>query len=113
VLSFELGRRHVAPHPEGDHESHAGHGGDGVAGRHAGTLRLAVLVDLPERRALDLLEGGGRVGPVVVVVVGVSAARSPALPVAPLHLLVAPMTSMITLRNLELLHIGLQAKKKR
>lgn len=113
MLPFELGRRHIAPHAEGDHESHAGHGGDGVAGRHARTLRLAVLVDLAERRALDLLEGGGRVGPVVIVVVGVAAAWSAALPVAPLHFLVATVSTMIALRYLELLHIGLQAVEEK
>lgn len=104
MLSFELCSRHVATHSKGNHEAHTGHGGDGVPGRHTRTLRLAVLVDFPQWRPFDLLEGGGRVRSVVVVIVGVTAPWTTALPLAPLHLLIAAVTAMVALRDLELLH---------
>lgn len=109
MLALELRRRHVATHAKGNHESHTGHRGDGVTCRHAGTLGLAVLVDLAQRRSFDLLEGGGRISSIVVVVVGMATAGSMSLALAALHLLVAAVSAMIALRDLELLHVRLEA----
>lgn len=112
MLALELRRRHVATHAERNHESHTSHGGDGITRRHAGALGLAVLIDLAQRRAFDLLEGGRRVWSIVVVVVGMSAARATSLAVAALHLLIAAVSTMITLRDFELLHVRLEAEKE-
>lgn len=111
MLALQLRRRHVAAHAEGNHESHTSHGGDGITRRHARTLGLAVLIDLAQRRAFDLLEGGRRVCSIVVVVVGMSAAGTSSLAVSALHLLIAAVSTMITLRYFKLLHVRLEAEK--
>lgn len=112
MLALELRRRHVATHTEGNHESHTGHGGDGIACWHTGTLRLAVLVDLAQRWSLDLLERGWRISSLIIVVIGMSTARSMSLTLAALHLLVATVSAMIALRDLELLHVRLEAVRR-